>query len=106
MGQSIAAKYAARPAAKFVRPSTRARERRLGLGASGSFFPATRQVTELRGSASGPVSSRRDPRHGTARPSRLPIDGRPRPTVRMRWTSSSHPAPGRRASASPAPWRA
>ena len=33
MEHSIAAKYAARPAARFVRPSTRVRERRLGLRA-------------------------------------------------------------------------
>ena len=31
MQHSIAAKYAARPAARFVQPSSRARERRLGL---------------------------------------------------------------------------
>ena len=37
MDHSIAAKYAARPAARFVRPSTRVRERRLGLRPSGSF---------------------------------------------------------------------
>ena len=37
MEHSIAAKYAARPAAQFVRPSTRVRERRLGLRPSGSF---------------------------------------------------------------------
>ena len=39
MQHSIAAKYAARPAARFVRPSARARERRLGLAAACSFQP-------------------------------------------------------------------
>ena len=41
MEHSIAAKYAARPAARFVRPSSRARERRLGLGTAASFATAT-----------------------------------------------------------------
>ena len=42
MDHSIAAKYAARPAARFVRPSTRVRERRLGLRPSGSLPGARR----------------------------------------------------------------
>src|SRR5438093_179637 len=49
MGQSIAAKYAARPAARFVRPSSRARERRLGLGAQATFSAASTAQTELPG---------------------------------------------------------
>ena len=49
MDHSIAAKYAARPAARFVRPSTRVRERRLGLRPSGSFQAPGTRTTTLRG---------------------------------------------------------
>ena len=48
MQHSIAAKFAARPAARFVRPSTRARERRLGLRTTGTFRPAAARLTVLR----------------------------------------------------------
>ena len=48
MQHSIAAKYAARPAARFVRPSSRTRERRLGLRPSGSLQPAAARATVLR----------------------------------------------------------
>src|SRR2546422_577624 len=47
MQHSIAAKYAARPAARFVRPSARVRERRLGLRVNGSFQPASARATVL-----------------------------------------------------------
>ena len=45
----IAAKYAARPAARFVRPSPRARERRLGLRSAGTF-----QAVLARGDGAAP----------------------------------------------------
>ena len=48
MEHSIAAKYAARSAARFVHPSSRARERQLGLRAAGSFQAATTRATVLR----------------------------------------------------------
>jgi len=47
MEHSIAAKYAARQAARFVHPSSRARERRLGLRAAGTFQAATTRPTVL-----------------------------------------------------------
>ena len=59
MDHSIAAKYAARPAARFVRPSTRVRERRLGLRPSGSFHGAGRPVDRAarsRGRAARPAA--------------------------------------------------
>src|SRR3989304_1453604 len=40
MEHSIAAKYAARPAARFPRPSSRTRERRLGLRVEPAFRAA------------------------------------------------------------------
>ena len=46
MEHSIAAKFAARPSARFVRPSTRARQRRLGLRAANVFNAAPSQATE------------------------------------------------------------
>ncbi len=45
MQHSIAARFAARPAARFVRPSPRLRERRLGLRVTGSFQPASPHAT-------------------------------------------------------------
>ena len=48
MDHSIAAKYAARPAARFVRSSTRVRERRLGLRPSGTFSAPGVRSTVLR----------------------------------------------------------
>jgi tRNA A37 N6-isopentenylltransferase MiaA len=45
---SIAAKYAARPAASFPRPSVRVRERRLGLGSAVAFRATSGRVSVLR----------------------------------------------------------
>ena len=56
MDHSIAAKYAARPAARFVRPSTRVRERRLGLRPSGSFQRRAARPTVLRGPEVAPLA--------------------------------------------------
>ena len=57
MDHSIAAKYAARPAAHFVRPSTRVRERRLGLRPS-ELVPARPAVrsTVLHGPEVAPLA--------------------------------------------------
>ena len=83
MEHSIAAKYAARPAARFVRPSTRVRERRLGLRPSGSFqAPGVRldRAARPRGRAARPAAGQlaRDPPGGR----RSATGGRPRPTDR------------------------
>jgi len=47
MERSIAARYAARQTARFVSPSAKARERRLGLRGAGSFRPASAHLTVL-----------------------------------------------------------
>jgi hypothetical protein len=104
MAHSIAAKYAARPAARFVRPSSRARERRLGLGSVVTFSPAVGRATELQRSGGAGVASLhagwRSPR-----PIRPAVTaGRPRPTVRMRWTHSDGRGSGRSRRADAAPW--
>ena len=75
MGHSIAAKYAARPAAHFVRPSSRARERRLGLGGQTSFAAVASVQTELRGSDAGPYGRLRSGWRGPRRHARA--DPRP-----------------------------
>ncbi|MDH4141848.1 MAG: hypothetical protein OEV61_04490 [Chloroflexota bacterium] len=106
MGHSIAAKYAARPEARFVRPSSRARERRLGLGAPCSFFAASERATELHGAPLSAVARLRAGWHGptAARPSVR--GGRPRPLVQMHWARSGLSGAGRRPRAATAPWHA
>ena len=106
MQHSIAAKYAARPAARFVRPSARARERRLGLRAAGSFQPASRRATIVRHLDLSPLVQMRA-RWRSIKPARphAPLVGRLQPVVIMRWARSGvGRAP--RASAPSAPWRA
>ena len=56
MEHSIAAKYAARPAARFVRPSNRVRERRLGLRPAGSFRAPGMRATVLHGPDVAPLT--------------------------------------------------
>jgi hypothetical protein len=106
MQHSIAAKYAARPAARFVRPSSRSRERRLGLRPSGTLQAATSRATILRRPDVAPLTHLRagwraiTPARGSAA-----IGGRPRPLVAMRWTDASRTGAVRRPSAVSAPWR-
>jgi len=106
MGQSIAAKYAARPAARFVRPSSRARERRLGLGAQATFSAATAVQTELRGLEAGPFARLRAARRGPRPAKPIVRAHRARPAVSMHWARSGRSGSGRRPSAAPAPWHA
>ena len=95
-GHSIAARYAVRPAAGFVRASSRARERRLGLGAHVSSSPAasagppccTAVRMSPRSRSSAPAGDR-SPR----RVRRVRRGGRPRPLVPMRWARAGRPAP-------------
>ena len=91
MEHSIAAKYAARPAARFVRPSTRVRERRLGLRPSGSFHApgrpldgAARPGGRTRSPGCGPAGARSTRRSAGA----TAVAGR------VRWWPWSGPAPG------------
>ena len=106
MGHSIAAKYAARPAARFVRPSSRARERRLGLVPTSSFSAVAARQTELRGSEAGPYARLRAGWRGP-RPARPRIqNARLRPEVEMHWARAERSGPGRRPRAATAPWHA
>jgi hypothetical protein len=106
MERSIAAKYAARPTARFVRPSTRARERRLGLGAGGGFHATAVRPTVLYRPETGVLARLRGGWRAfrAARPDRA-TDGRPRPSVAMHWARSPRAGTDRRSSAALAPWR-
>jgi hypothetical protein len=107
MEHSIAAKYAARPSARFVRSSSRAKQRRLGLRTTQSFNAAPSQATVLRTADLGPLvrlkANWRSIR--AARPHRRAA-GQPRPLVRMRWARSAGTGSVRRSSAASAPWHA
>jgi hypothetical protein len=106
MNHSIAAKYAARPAAHFVRPSVRTKERRLGLHAGGAFRSTAEHATVLRGPDITPLASLRGrSRSIQTADSARPLDGRPRPRVAMTWARSGHGGALRRPSAASAPWR-
>jgi hypothetical protein len=106
MERSIAARYAARQTARFVSPSAKARERRLGLRGASSFRPASARLTVLH-RPGGSVLARLRGDWRAIRPARpRHTDGRPRPAVAMSWTGSSVAGSNRRASAATAPWRA
>jgi len=106
MDHSIAAKYAARPAARFVRPSTRVRERRLGLRPTGSFRAPGMRSTVLHGSEVAPLTRLRAGWRTiqTAKARRQP-SGRPKPMVVMEWARSGRTGTVRRPGAASAPWR-
>jgi hypothetical protein len=104
MEHSIAARYAARPAARFPRATSGSRQRRLGLGLPGAFSPAPTRLTVLQRDQPSPVARlRRDPRSIAATRPVRPSTGRLRPAFSLTWQRS--PAP-RTASAHAAPWRA
>ena len=102
MKQSIAAKYTAWPAARFVRPAGREWERRLGLHSALSFRRAATRRTILRPSHGGlqvtgwrPVTTRRSaPRSGVVRAAHV-----------ISWVGAGRPLAHRRSSLAPAPWR-
>jgi hypothetical protein len=107
MERSIAARLTARSSARFVHPSAKARERRLGLRGAGSFQPASATLTVLRRPGDSVLAQLRgDWRAIRPAPSRTEAGGRPRPAVRMRWTGSPLTGATRPPSAAPAPWRA
>jgi hypothetical protein len=105
MERSIAARYAARPAARFVTPSTRARERRLGLRGASSFRPASTQLTVLHRPVDSVLARLRGDWRAIRPAAPRRTDGRPRPTVSMTWSGSSPAGSHRRSSAATAPWR-
>jgi len=103
MEHSIAARFAARPAARFPRSIGGNGRRRLGLTPMGAFRPASARLTILRRDAPSPLAQlRRDSRSIAAtRPTR-PSTGRPRPVVSPTWSRS---VSVRRPSAPVAPWQ-
>jgi glycyl-tRNA synthetase alpha subunit len=105
MQHSIAAGFAAWPA-RYVHPSARARERRLGLHPGRSFTSASSRATVLHRPDAGPLTALRAPwRAPVIEPARAPSDGRPRPSASMCWTRGAGAGLARRASVAPA-WRA
>ncbi|MHB8397459.1 MAG: hypothetical protein ACYDCI_00780 [Candidatus Limnocylindrales bacterium] len=105
MQHSIAAKYTARPAASFVSPSARIRQRRLGLHARGTFQPASPWPTVLRRTDLPPlVRLRAGWRAVRPAPSDRRTGGRIAPIVRMSWARPDRPGAGRRSAAPAAPW--
>lgn len=103
MEHSIAAKYAARPAARFPQPSTRIRERRLGLRSAVAFRAGGGRATVLREPERSALASlRAGTRSITPTRPRRPATGRPHPVVSITWSRS---VPVGRSSAAAAPWR-
>ncbi len=107
MQHSIAARYAARPAAHFVCAPARARERRLGLRSMGTFRASPARPTILRRPDLPLLLKVRAPwRSLTVATPRPIVSGRVRPAVSMRWSRPSSPARESRSSAASAPWLA
>jgi len=105
MRHSIAARFTSRPVARFVRSPARGGERHLGLRRPDAIRPAPHVPTFLRGSEPAPIGRLR--RAGAA-PSQAGRSGRAvaiGPTVRIRWTRPTSPAPGARSGVASAPWR-
>ena len=106
MEHSIAAKYAARPASRFVPPSSRARQRRLGLRSSDAFRPATSRAAELRTPDRGPiVALRASWRTIRVAAPRRATSGLLRAAVTIQWARPERSSATRRPSAAMAPWR-
>jgi hypothetical protein len=101
MEHSIAAKYAARPAASFPRPSVRVRERRLGLRAAIAFRATNGRPSVIRRESSSLAQLRGGSRAITPTRTRPAASGRPRPIVSMTWSRSLRIG---RSSAATAPW--
>jgi hypothetical protein len=108
MEHSIAAKYAARPVARFVRPSNRVRERRLGLRPAGTFRAPGMRATVLQGPDVAPLTRLRAGWRSIQPARSFPRrSGRPGPLVVMQWARSGRSGAGpRRPGATSAPWPA
>lgn len=107
MQHSIAARYAARPAARFVCAPSRARERRLGLRTTATFRATPARPTVLR-HPDLPLllRVRASWRSLTVAKPRRATSGHIRPVVSMRWSRPSGPVREGRSSAASAPWLA
>jgi hypothetical protein len=101
MEHSIAAKYAARPAASFPRPSVRVRERRLGLRGAIAFRATNGRASVLRRESSSLAQLRGGSRAITPTRTRPAASGRPHPIVTMTWSRSLRIG---RPNAALAPW--
>jgi hypothetical protein len=105
MQHSIVARHVAWPA-RYVHPTTRARERRLGLHAGAPFTAAPSRRTVLRRPDVGPLTALRAPwRALVVAPPRPVTSGRPRPVPGISWSSSDRGGGPSRPSTAPA-WRA
>jgi hypothetical protein len=104
MEHSIAARFAARPVARFPRALSGSRRRRLGLGALRAFSPAPTRLTVLHHDQPSPLAHLRRDRRSIAatRPVRI-SGGLLRPAYTLTWQRSLGP---RHPSAHAAPWRA
>lgn len=105
MQHSIAARFAAWPS-RYVHPTKRARERRLGLHAGPVYVPAPAHRTVLRSPDVGPLTALRAPwRSLVVAPARPAASGQPRHAASMAWTTSGRDGGARRPVVAPA-WRA
>jgi hypothetical protein len=106
MHRSIAARYAARPAARFATVAPRAREPRLGLDRHVRFTTAADRPTLLRRPELGPVALlRADWRAVTAARAHPASAGLAGPHAPVRWAKLGVRSAGRRPRAATAPWR-
>jgi hypothetical protein len=102
MQHSIAARFAAWPA-RFVHPSARARERRLGLRPATMFVAAPGRRTLVSRPDVGPLTALRAPWRSTTIPATPHAgSGRVRRAAGMQWTSSARGGGYRRSSLAPA----
>ncbi len=105
MQHSLATLYGAWPA-RYVHPSARARERRLGLGTGSRFVPAPARNTVLRRREPGLLTALRASwRAPVIEATREAAVVRPRRAAPMSWTRTDRGPGPRRASVAPA-WRA
>jgi hypothetical protein len=106
MRHSIAARYSIRPVVRFVRSSSRAGERRLGLDRAGAIRPARGLPTFLTGPDLAPAGRLRRAAATTHLSTR--VDGgipHIAPAVRIEWTRPGARRPALRTGAASASWR-
>ncbi len=102
MQHSIAARFAAWPS-RYVHPSVRARERRLGLRPATAFVAAPGRRTVLSRPDVGPLTALRAPWRSLTIPAAPSTgSGLVRPATNMQWTSSARGGGQRRSSVAPA----
>jgi hypothetical protein len=103
MQHSIAARYVAWPAARFIRSAGREGERRLGLHSGLTFQRAATNRTILRPSHGGLQVTGWLPVTTTHR--RASRSGMVRAAITIHWAGVGRPQADRRSSLAPAPWR-